>query len=95
MDYEQQCLAMMKDLGENFTNERFVALVKALGSAIAKTATVIEDHDRMHAAIQAVCDSIHAQACAEHKLVHPNQHTQQMNAEQFLRDVFKPERTND
>lgn len=91
MNYQEQCLAMMKDLGDNFSEQRFAELIQALGNAMVKTAALIPDHENMHVAMNAVCNTMQEQACAEHRLLHP---AKPMNAETFLRDVFKPEKLN-
>lgn len=100
MDYKQATLLILKDLGDNYTPERFTAAVHALSMGLAKVMALIDDHQQMHNSLDVLLDAIAAQACAEHEITHnikapehePENNT--MTYEEFLRDVFHPEKFN-
>lgn len=90
MNYEEQVLTLMKHLGDNYTPQGLAALTQALATGLARTVALIPDHDQMHLALVKIADAMHITACAEHLALHPEQAP--LTAEDFLRDVFKPEK---
>lgn len=94
MNYEEQVQALLVHLANNMTPEGRAELVKALGTGIARIMATIPDHDRMHQAIDGLANAIHLDACSIHKQLHPAPAAEPaaMTAEDFLRDVFKPEK---
>lgn len=102
MDFKEQAMSMLIDLGQNYTDERHRELIHSLGLALAKTFALISNHDEMHSMLEKLCEAIQLQACEEHQLLHPDQEDadeeegeQAVSYETFLRDIFKPTHMND
>ena len=91
-EYEKQVMEMMLDLGNNFTHERMAELVRAFAAGISRTMALIGDHDMMHRAVHDLCDAIQKDACHFHSDFHKLKRA--MDAETFLRDIYKPEVPN-
>ena len=94
MNYEERCMEMLKDLGDNFSHDRLGDLFVALGRGISRAAGLINSHERMHEVVNDLCDAIVADACDFHTSFHKLNKRAAMDAEKFLRDVFNPEKPN-
>lgn len=97
MNYEEQCLHMMRHLGAHYTPENFAQFLYALSMSIARTVALVDDHAHMHEVIDRLSQAIHAEGCREHVSIHGDDKTEErepIDAETFLREVFKPESFN-
>jgi len=91
----------MIHMGCNFSSDQFAEMIEAMAVAIARTMALIEDHDQMHEALEKLCEAMQKDACHHHAFLHKVKEEKAkadgvrfINAEDFLRDIFKPEKFN-
>jgi len=101
MDFKSTAIDMLIELGNDYTDERHTELLGALSNALAKALALMPDHDKMHFVMDTMMKAIAYHACVEQREIHGDQEKViHMNGnlityEQFLRDVFQPNNTND
>lgn len=108
MNYASQVRDMLLHLSqhENRLQENLNDLLAALGTGIARAMALIDNHDDMHRVLDAYLLGVAAESCISHSdfqkargkdpACEENEIDEEVvDYETFLRDIFKPEKTND
>lgn len=95
MDYEKEIKAMLLDVCNDFSKEKYAEFTKALGVGLAEAMALIQDGDQLAVAMTMMFASISEHAAECWRSLRDQQEQDGMTAEEFLREHFNPEHKND
>lgn len=95
MDYEKEIKAMLVDVCNDFSKEKYAEFTRACGLCLGEALALIQSREGMAGAMTMMFAAIseHARECWQ--VLHDQQAQDGISAEDFLREHFNPEHKND